>query len=72
MARRDMGRKEVIDRDTDGEFTRSLPKKSVNPKQQTEGQTQGGGWEATAPPEVDRPKKGRKDKPRLVDLLNPE
>jgi len=72
VARRDMGRKEIIDRDTDGEFTRSLPKKSVNPKQQTEGQTPGGGWEATAPPEVDRPKKERKDKPRLEDLLNPE
>ena len=72
VARRDMGRMEVIDRDTEGEFTRSLPKKSVNPKQQTDGPAEGGDWEATAPPDVDRPKKERMPKPRLQDLLSPE
>ncbi len=72
VAKRDMGKAEAIDRETDGEFTRSLPKKSVSPKQQTEGQAQGGGWEATAPPDVAQPKKERKPRPRLEDLLSPE
>jgi hypothetical protein len=72
VARRDVGRMEAIDRDTEGEFTRSLPKKSVIPKLQPEGQAQGGGWEATAPPDIDQPKKERKPRPRLEDLLSPE
>ncbi len=69
VARRDMGRMETIDRDTEGEFTRSLPKKSVTPKEPA----RGGDWEATAPPSgAERPKKARKPKPRLEDLLSPE
>lgn len=72
VARRDVGRMEAIDRDTDGEFTRSLPKKNVNPKQKTDGPAQGGDWEATAPMDVGQPRKERKPKPRLEDLLSPE
>lgn len=72
VARRDVGRMEAIDRDTEGEFTRSLPKKNVNPKQKTDGPAQGGDWEATAPLDVDQPRKERKPKPRLEDLLSPE
>ncbi len=72
VARRDMERMEVIDRDTEGEFTRSLPKKNVDPGQRTDGPARGGDWEATAPPDVGQPKKERKPKPRLEDLLNPE
>ncbi len=69
VARRDMGRMETIDRNTEGEFTRSLPKKSVTPKEPAAG----GDWEATAPPSrVEQPKKARKPKPRLEDLLSPE
>jgi prefoldin subunit 5 len=69
VARRDMGRMETMDRDTEGEFTRSLPKKSVTPKEPA----RGGDWEATAPPSgVEQPKKARKAKPRLEDLLSPE
>lgn len=74
VAKRDMGKMEALDRETEGEFTRSLPKKSVNPKPPTDrqAQAQGGGWEATAPPDVGQPKKERKPRPRLEDLLSPE
>ncbi len=72
VARRDMGRMEAIDRDTEGEFTRSLPKKNVTPRQRTDGPAQGGDWEATAPMDVGQPRKERKPKPRLEDLLSPE
>lgn len=72
VARRDMGRMEAIDRDTEGEFTRSLPKKNVNPRQPTDGPSPGGDWEATAPLDVGQPRKERKPKPRLEDLLSPE
>jgi hypothetical protein len=69
VARRDMGRKEAIDRGTEGEFTRSLPKKSVTPR----GPTDGGEWEATEPPpDAGPPTKPRRPKPRLEDLLSPE
>ena len=72
VARRDMGRMEAIDRDTEGEFTRSLPKKNVKPRQRTDEPAQGGDWEATAPPDVGQPRKERKPRPRLEDLLSPE
>ena len=66
VAKRDMGRMDAVDRDVEGEFTRSLPKKSVEAKRPS---GNGDEWEATSPPpdDVKRPKK-----PRLEDLLSPE
>ena len=75
VARRDMGRAQAIDRASEGEFTRSLPKKSVGPKQQASppGGDDGEGWEATEPPAgVAERRKGKGSKTRLQDLLSPE
>lgn len=65
IARRDMDRMNALDRDVEGEFTKSLPKKSVEPKARP---ALNGEWEATAPPPAEA--RSRK-KPRLDDLLDP-
>lgn len=70
VARRDMGRASGVDRGGEGEFTRSLPKKSVTPKEGRAPAGAGNDWEAMQPPGgEERP---RKAKPRLHDLLSPE
>jgi hypothetical protein len=72
VAKRDMGRMESIDRGTEGEFTRSLPRKDVTPRS-SEDRGGGGDWEAMADPPPERDgDRGRVKKPRLEDLLDPE
>ena len=75
VARRDMGKARAIDRASEGEFTRSLPKKSIGPIQEAPPPTEddGEGWEATEPPPGTADRGRRKgSKPRLEDLLSPE
>jgi archaellum component FlaC len=72
VARRDMGRMESVDRDTEGEFTRSLPKKDVAQKASKDPRPgHGDGWEAMSPP-PETEGKSKRPKPRLEDLLSPE
>ncbi len=70
VARRDLGRAATVDRGAEGEFTRSLPRKSVAPKEGRTAPGTGGDWETMRPPEgEERP---RRPKPKLHDLLSPE
>jgi hypothetical protein len=56
---------ETLDRDVEGEFTKSLPKKSVEPRGRP---VEAEEWEATAPPPG---KPSPRKKPKLDDLLDP-
>jgi len=70
VARRDMGRATAVDRDAEGEFTRSLPRKNVSPREGGAAAPAGDGWEAMSP--LDREERPKRPKPRLHDLLSPE
>jgi hypothetical protein len=75
VAKRDMKRMEYVDRQGEGEFTRSLPRKEVGTPAPKEGPRKGDGWEAMKPPPDTEPGRDRdkaKSKPRLKDLLSPE
>ena len=72
VAQRDMGRMDSIDRDTEGEFTRSLPRKDVTAREPDE-RDRGGDWEAMdGPPPKGSEDRGNARKSRLHDLLEPE
>jgi hypothetical protein len=61
-----------IDRGTEGEFTRSLPKKDVITRD-SDDRGRGGDWEAmAAPPPGGSGDRRASRKPRLEDLLDPE
>ena len=72
VAKRDMERQTSSDMDREGEFTRSLPKKEIRPREDAkpEGDTGPSGWESMEPPVETKDRK--RSRPRLEDLLSPE
>lgn len=72
VARRDLERPDAGELDREGDFTRSLPKKDLRPREKAGSGTSGpgSGWESVEPPEGSR--EGRRPKPKLEDLLSPE
>ena len=73
VARRDLERPDASELEREGDFTRSLPKKDLRPKEATTPGDAGAGqgWESMEPPEGSDARK-RRPKPKLEDLLNPE
>ncbi len=71
VAKRDMGRMQALDRDGEGEFIRSLPKKAVGGRVGN-AKAPEGDWEAMEAPPKAVEDGGARKKTRMDDLLDPE